>query len=139
MNERFAGYNKNTQHDTIPTRGWSDPSRREAFEQHFGTQVGEYGYEFDSSQYQKMGAVDLIADGVIAGLNEEYDKEASARFRSVRHGKFDNPDGTFSGGVILFGASSRDDAERYQPEFERRVNDVLEALEANVRLGEHTE
>jgi hypothetical protein len=138
MNERFTGYNTDTQRfDTIPTRGWSDPSRREAFEQHFGAPVGEYGYEFDASKYLQMLAVDTIADGVAAGMNTEFGD--GANFRSVQHSQFENDDGTFSRGVILLGASNHEIAQRHQAEFARRINVALEALEANVRLGEHTE
>jgi len=136
MNERFAGHNYDTkQFDTIATRGWSDPSRREAFERHLGTSLGEYGYEFNESQHRQMRAVDMIANRVAADLSSEYGVD----FRSVHKSQFDNPDGTFSRGVILFGASSREDAELIQPEFTHRVNEVLEALEANVRLGEHNQ
>lgn len=138
MKEHFTGYNTDTQHfDAIPTRGWSDPSRRKAFEQHFGTHVGEYGYEFDESKYQQMLAVDTIADGVAADMNTEFGD--GANFRSVQHAQFESDGGTFSRGVILLGASSHETAESHQSEFARRINVALEALEANVRLGEHTE
>jgi len=135
MTERTPGRNVPPQHfDAIPTRGWSDPSRREAFEGHFGTPLGQYGYEFNGSQYaRQVAAVMLIGDGVAAELNKE-----GGDFRPVLREQFNNPDGTFSGGLILFGASSREAAERIQPEFERRINEALGALGANIRLGEPT-
>lgn len=135
MTEKYLGGTEPQQYETIGTRGWSDPSRREAFEAHFGMALSSYAFEFGEEQYKKILAVDVIADGVVATMNEEFE---GANFRSIRNAQYNNPDGTFSGGVMLFGASSREHAEQGQGEFVWRVNRVLEDLEANVRLSDQT-
>jgi hypothetical protein len=139
MTEYLSDPNMQPQNvDIIPTREFSDPSRRTAFEGYFGTPLGQYVYEFNGSQYAQVAAVDLIGDGVVGELNKEFSKDGGG-FRSLRHEEFNNPDGTFSGGAILFGALSREYVEERQPLFEGRINRALEALGSNLRLGTHTQ
>ena len=134
MKELASGYNTQPQNfDIIPAWDWPDASRREAFEKYYGTSIGSYGYEFDSSQYSQVYAVSLIGAGVAAKLNNETGNREG--YRTICHDQFDNPDGTFSRGVILLGASSREYAERSQHRFEYLINQALEGLGANVRLG----
>lgn len=134
MNEQYPGGLEPQQFEVINTRGWSDPSRRDNFEKHFRTPLGAYAHEFGADQYSKICAIGVIAGGVTIELNREF---ASAEFRSVCHQQFDSPDGSFSSGLLFLGASSRQLAERVQPYFTRRINDVLQNLQVPTRLGEH--
>lgn len=134
MKERFPGTDPKP-HEIIPTRAWSDDSRRTAFEQHYKTPLGTHGYEFNASQHDQIMAVDVVANGVLAAMNRD---APGLGFETAQHLTYDNSDGTFSGGVLLFGASTRELAERYQPDFEHRMNDVLAMLDANIRFSSNT-
>jgi hypothetical protein len=124
-------------HDTIPTIAWTSPERREQLEAYVGTPLGSHGYEFNGSdQYKRLLSVDTLAEGVITEMGKEFSDNPS--FRVFRHANFDNPGGTFSSGYLLFGASSREIAERYQPDFVQRVNFTLEGLESGFRLDEQS-
>lgn len=66
-------------------------------------------------------------------MNADFASE-NPGFKVKYHSNFSG--GRFSGGFLLFGASSRELAERNQDEFTLTINHALEQLDAGFRLGE---
>lgn len=120
-------------HNIIPIKDWTDEQRRTTFEQRARTPLADYGFEF-TGQFGLLRGVDVIAETVASRMNRDFGDDAG--FRSFEHERFENPGGSFSAGIIVFGAASRELANRQNPTFVHEVNQVLGNLGLAVRLDD---
>ena len=118
---------------TIPVKEFSSPQQDE-LEKALGTPVSAYAYEFGSPDYSCFTSIHTIAEGVVKQMTEARVLE-NPGFQVVCQENFGNSNRIFSGGILFFGASSRELAEKSQPQFTWGVNSVLEGVGAHFRLA----
>ena len=118
----------------IARQEWSSPERRTVVETHFNTPLSSFGHTFRSDQYRALLGLATLAEGVLVAMNNDCG-EGRNNFQAPSIVNFGNADGSFSDGVLLFGAVDRETAQAYQPDFVDRVNTALGRLGTDIRLA----
>jgi len=119
---------------TIPRFEWTpDPRGRDTFEQLFKTPLSGIGHEFTGRQAGLYLGTLRIARDVAAELAQE--RGADYGIRVASRSWHENPDSSFSRGIILLAAESQALAQRLHPELIQRVNTTLTGLGAACLLG----
>jgi hypothetical protein len=88
-------------HQILPIKEWTSDANRTAFEQEHGTALGAYAYEFNAAQGPQYQVVKGMLIGAAYTIAEGQEMRG---VRVVDVDQYDNPDGTFSGGLLFLGA-----------------------------------